>query len=235
MMQLRLNPDIDWERVTTEYQQDKRTRIDQVLVQSDAELLHDYLNKKAVYNLAFTQNEQNAELTEKEFLALGRAEIQRIQMHMHEQASRGIGFCYSRLLATKDLNTENPVKALHALLNTDEVKQKFAMVTGSEPFKFVSSQATKYAKGQYLTRHNDINPAEGRAVAYVIGLTPQWHPDWGGLLQFYYPDGRTRDAWEPRFNSISLFDVSHVHAVTFVTPFALKNRYSVTGWFRYNK
>jgi SM-20-related protein len=234
-LELKLNPNIDWGQIASEYKVDKRTRIDQFLIESDAELLHDYLHKKAIYNLAFTQNSQNAELSEKEFLALGRAEIQRIQMHMHEQASRGIGFCYSRLLATKDLDAENPVKALHTLLNTDEVKQNIATVTASEPFKFVSSQGTKYTKGQYLTRHNDFNSSEGRKVAYVVGLTPRWHPDWGGLLQFYHPDGRTRDSWEPRFNSISLFDVSHVHAVTFVTPFALENRYSVTGWFRYNK
>lgn len=234
-MELKLNPDIDWERVAADYQQDKRTRIDQFLAHQDAELLHQYLKQKALYKLAFTQHGQNIELTEKEFVSLGRAEIQRLQAQMYEQASRGIGFCYSRLLATNELDTDNPVKALHTLLNSAEVKEKFATITNSNPFQFVSAQGTKYSKGQYLTRHNDFNPTEGRAVAYVLGLTPTWHPDWGGLLQFYQNDGRTRDAWEPRFNSISIFDVSHVHAVTFVTPFALENRYSVTGWFRYNK
>jgi Rps23 Pro-64 3,4-dihydroxylase Tpa1-like proline 4-hydroxylase len=52
------------------------------------------------------------------------------------------------------------------------------------------------------------------------------------LLQFFEDDGTPRDAWAPQFNSMSLFDVRHVHSVTFIAPFALEPRLSLTGWFR---
>ncbi|MFT4939017.1 MAG: SM-20-related protein [Paraglaciecola sp.] len=86
--------------------------------------------------------------------------------------------------------------------------------------------------GHYLTRHNDVNPKKQRRVAYVLSLSKHWHPDWGGLLQFYQPDGTPKDAWAPQFNSMALFDVNHVHGVSYVAPFATQAKYSITGWFR---
>jgi Rps23 Pro-64 3,4-dihydroxylase Tpa1-like proline 4-hydroxylase len=65
-----------------------------------------------------------------------------------------------------------------------------------------------------------------------MNFSPQWHPDWGGMLQFFQDDGTPRDAWAPQFNSLVLFDVAHVHSVTFVAPFAKTPRFAVTGWFR---
>ncbi len=36
----------------------------------------------------------------------------------------------------------------------------------------------------------------------------------------------------PAFNTMALFDIRHVHSVTYVTPFAKQPRLSLTGWFR---
>ena len=69
-------------------------------------------------------------------------------------------------------------------------------------------------------------------MAYVLSLTERWHPDWGGLLQFFEDNGTPRDAWVPGWNVLSLFDVRHVHSVTYVAPFAGAPRLSITGWFR---
>jgi Rps23 Pro-64 3,4-dihydroxylase Tpa1-like proline 4-hydroxylase len=65
-----------------------------------------------------------------------------------------------------------------------------------------------------------------------MSFTRNWHPDWGGLLQYYDDDGTPRDTWAPLFNSMTLFDVRHIHSVTFVTPFSTQPRLSLTGWFR---
>jgi Rps23 Pro-64 3,4-dihydroxylase Tpa1-like proline 4-hydroxylase len=66
----------------------------------------------------------------------------------------------------------------------------------------------------------------------VFSATWGWHPDWGGLLQFYQEDGTPEDAWSPGFNTLSLFDTSYIHSVTYVTPFAQAPRLSLSGWFR---
>ena len=53
-----------------------------------------------------------------------------------------------------------------------------------------------------------------------------------GLLLFYEQNGTPRDAWAPGFNTVSMFDIRHIHAVTYVAPYALEPRLSLTGWFR---
>ncbi len=90
---------------------------------------------------------------------------------------------------------------------------------------------TRYTAGQYLTRHSDNITEEGRRVAFVFSFSRAWHPDWGGMLQFYEGDGTPRDAWMPEFNTLALFDVRHIHSVSYVAPFAAATRYSLTGWF----
>ena len=105
-------------------------------------------------------------------------------------------------------------------------------VTGHRDIVYASMQATRYIPGNFLTRHNDVVEAEGRLIAYVFGLTSSWHPDWGGLLQFFTPDGKPTQVWTPTINNLVLFEVAQPHAVTYVTPFALAPRYALTGWFR---
>ena len=68
-------------------------------------------------------------------------------------------------------------------------------------------------------------------MANVITLRSGWHPDWGGWIKLYEDDGTPRDAWSPGLNVLSLFDVRHVHSVTYVAPYAKAPRLSVTGWF----
>ena len=41
-----------------------------------------------------------------------------------------------------------------------------------------------------------------------------------------------RDAWTPAFNTVSMFDIHPNHSVTYVAPYALEPRLSLTGWFR---
>ena len=94
------------------------------------------------------------------------------------------------------------------------------------------AQATLYAPGHFLNFHNDTpNERTHRRVAYVLGFAKDWHPDWGGLLQFYDADLNITDVLRPRFNVLSMFTVPQDHAVTYVVPYAPLGRYSITGWY----
>jgi Rps23 Pro-64 3,4-dihydroxylase Tpa1-like proline 4-hydroxylase len=147
-----------------------------------------------------------------------------------EQASRGVGFWYERRAI--NLDDKGLLGDLIKWLNSGETLALMARLTGVETYRSTIAQATRFNRGDFLTRHQDVVTEEQRQVAYVINLSPQWHPDWGGLLQFFQMDGAPRDAWAPDFNSLSLFDVSHVHSVTCVSPFASAPRLAVSGWFR---
>ena len=113
----------------------------------------------------------------------------------------------------------------------EEVLSMIRKITSSNDITGAEPQYTRYTPGHFLTRHRDVVPGKGRRIAFVLGMTKDWHPDWGGLLQFYEENGTPRDAWTPRFNVLSIFDVSHIHAVTYVAPFAMVPRLSLTGWF----
>ena len=73
---------------------------------------------------------------------------------------------------------------------------------------------------------------KGRIAAYVLNLTPQWRPEWGGLLLFPGSDGAQAEAFVPGFNRLSLLRVPQQHCVTEVSRAAAFRRYAITGWLR---
>lgn len=103
-------------------------------------------------------------------------------------------------------------------------------ITGIQEVNRVYAQATMYAPGSFLLAHDDHVEVEERRLAYVINLTRQWRPDWGGLLTFSQRDGSVIDSFFPHFNSVSLFAVPQTHFVSYVPPFAEGERNAITGW-----
>lgn len=65
-----------------------------------------------------------------------------------------------------------------------------------------------------------------------MNLSPDWRPDWGGLLMFEGADSHIEQGFVPSFNALNLFAVPARHFVSYVAPFAPRRRYSVTGWLR---
>ncbi len=112
----------------------------------------------------------------------------------------------------------------------DEFLSRMRTLSGDDRINGVYAQATMYSRGNFLTTHDDHVDREDRRLAYVINLTRQWRPDWGGLLHFADEDGSVGDTFFPHFNSLSLFKVPQRHFVSYVTPFAMSERTAITGW-----
>ena len=149
-----------------------------------------------------------------------------------KQAAGGVGFWYGR--QGVNAQTTGVLGEMFSWLNSRALLDAVAKITGVPQYESTMAQATRYMPGDFLTRHQDIVTEQKRKTAFVINLPPRWHPDWGGLLQFYEINGTPRDAWTPDFNSLSLFDVSHVHSVTSISRFAPDPRLAVSGWFQLN-
>lgn len=181
------------------------------------------------FNIATTINGRPHSFTSEELRRKSNQEQQQLFSHIYEQASQGIGFVYGRHALSETNN--DVLKHFKMQINNEDLLKTFSKVSQQNILQ-ASAQATCYQKGDFLTRHNDVVPTEGRVYAYVLGLTKQWHPDWGGLLQFFEPDGTPTISFAPQFNSLTVFDVSKIHSVTYVTPFAKHKRLSITGWFR---
>lgn len=203
-------------------------RIPNALSTEHADQLQNAL-MKSVYNIALTQDGRPQELANESLRQMSQTQRNQLFANVQSHASRGIGFIYGRHMINH--NSHQALRDFSDYLKTPDVLSTFSD-TSKQNIVTASAQGTCYDKGYFLTRHNDVTPSEGRVYAYVLGLTKQWHPDWGGLLQFYQQDGSPTESYAPMYNSLTLFEVEKIHAVTYVTPFANSKRLSITGWFR---
>lgn len=227
-------PSFDLQATRDAYQQDKRTRIRGFWQPGHAAAISRCLATETHYLNAYFADGTNRQASDQDLNALPPASRTELQRQIFSQAAQGVGFFYGRHEIDGKSEAGSPETLLRIvdILNSPTMLEKIRNLTGFDDICCASAQATRYLPGNFLTRHNDIKEDEGRRVAYVLNFSPKWHPDWGGLLQFYQYDGTPRDAWVPEFNSLTLFDVNHVHAVTYVTPFAAAPRLAITGWFR---
>lgn len=230
-----LNPSLDVDALAEKYRAEQRVRIENVLLDEVAERIRSICSSKAPYEFAYFLDGSCRATSAAEMAAFEDRTKSRLSRELMQNAARGVGFLYCRYLVRQDVPATDPDLAfLHEVagfLNSARMLEFVSQVTGRADIARADAQYTRYSAGQYLTRHQDNIDGESRRIAYVFGFTRTWHPDWGGLLQFFEDDGEPRDAWAPAFNRLSLFDVRHVHSVTFVTPFAGGDRYSLTGWF----
>jgi len=106
-------------------------------------------------------------------------------------------------------------------------------VTGHDGIAFADGQLTRYRRGHFLTNHDDEVEGKHRIAAYVLGMTREWKPDYGGQLQFLGQDGASVvDVFVPAFNTLSIFSVPQPHLVSAVASFVQASRLSITGWLR---
>jgi len=230
---LSFNSALNFKNIKESFEIDKRLQINNVWDLDIATSIYKSLSKDIKYKHAYALKGQNFELTEQDIRGLSQSKLQQFTNSIQKEASQGIGFLYGRqLIKSDDIEQPEVIKSVKTFLNSDFVIQKVRDISGHFDINMASVKATRYMPGNFLTRHNDINADENRKLAYVLGFTPEWHPDWGGLLQFYEKNGTPRDAWSPVFNSMAIFDVNHIHSVTYIAPFALAPRYAIAGFFR---
>lgn len=91
-----------------------------------------------------------------------------------------------------------------------------------------------YLPGDFLSPHQD---SPNGKIGFVLQLTKNWRPEYGGLLHFLNDDGDVVENVEvPKFNSLTLFllpeDKGKLHYVSNVNPGAPGLRLSLTGWFK---
>jgi Rps23 Pro-64 3,4-dihydroxylase Tpa1-like proline 4-hydroxylase len=231
-----LNPNLDIEALASAYAIDDRVRIQNLLDPDFAEQLHAACRDDVPYEYICHVDGENVVMPEDELRGLSPADQQELQNTLIKAAAEGVGFFYSgyQMRRAQIDTNDDKLSFLHQMfdfVNSEKMLSFIAAISGRSDLNSADAHYTRYTSGQYLTRHKDDITAEGRRIAYVMGFSKDWHPDWGGLLHFFEDDGTGRDFWTPTFNSLSLFDVRHVHSVSYVTPFAKQQRLSLTGWF----
>jgi SM-20-related protein len=229
-----LNPALDWAALADIYRRDQRICIDGILQRGVAERIRAICAEKVPYDYVYYLDGASHVRSEVEMRQTTPAQKSRISQALMQNATLGIGFLYCSYMLNRRRDAAEELAFLYEVfeyLNSEEMLEFVRRVSGRADLVRADGQYTRYSAGQYLTRHCDDVDGQARRLAYVFGFTRNWHPDWGGLLQFFEEDGTPRDAWMPAFNRLALLDTRHLHSVTYVTPFAGEARLSLTGWF----
>jgi SM-20-related protein len=232
MVALRLNPALDVATLAAQFAHDGRVRVRDILAPDSAALITDCLERATPFDIA-TLDVGGAPLV----LAGPRIDwADPIIAAAVTRAGDRFSFVYKSFpMLTAYQKGQLPGHLLHSVfefLNSAQVLDFLRKVTGHGDINRLDAQATLYEPGCFLTTHNDLMPAHNRRAAYVMGFTRRWQFDWGGLLLFFDEARRVHDGYMPDFNTLDLFTVPQLHAVTSVTPFAQSGRYAITGWAR---
>lgn len=233
-----ISSELDCEALARSFREHGRVRIADFLRPEGADALHACLSGEVPWKLAYNRGEQALLVDPAVAREAGPAQQQLLLQEIVAGARQGFQYAYySYPMVTAYLAGSNPGLLLHRLLEWltgPVVLDTVRRITGIDTLRKCDGQATCYLPGHFLTQHDDRGTgSEGRRVGYVLNLTRQWHPDWGGLLNFLSPDGQqVQEAWAPSYNTLVLFRVPVLHSVGYVAPFARHARFAVTGWFR---
>jgi Rps23 Pro-64 3,4-dihydroxylase Tpa1-like proline 4-hydroxylase len=228
-----INANLNPKSLKKRFSVDDRLKIDNFLESEVAASVKAEI-QEAPFELVYVIDDKIKTTSKQKMDAMSVDDKKRINQQIVSDAAKGKGFLYGscHLGAGRPAEIGEKMVALFECLQSEETLSLIRTITGDQSIRSVSGHYTRYLPGHYLTRHRDVVESEQRRFAYVLSFTEDWHPDWGGLLQYYEEDGTPRDAWAPKFNTLTLFDVRHIHSVTYVTPFAQSPRLSLTGWFR---
>jgi hypothetical protein len=233
-----LNPHLDVPALRTAYAQDARLQVRDVMTLDSARALKTMLEHQTPWGLAWAAaGKPPSTLRAGALTTLPAAARARMIDEVSGAARRGdFAFLYAQYpmldAYLQQWSPNGPHDIVLEHLNAAPMLDLVRQITGIAELRKADAQATLYAPGHFLTTHDDSHVAEGRRVAYVLGLATEWRPDWGGYLLFHDADGDIVVGYKPRFNALNLFTVPQRHSVSYVPPFAPVGRLAITGWFR---
>lgn len=118
-------------------------------------------------------------------------------------------------------------------LNSEESLNFLSAVAKDTLKGFNTVFASRYSSGCFLSPHHDDSLGK---LGFVLQLTKNWKPQWGGVLHFL-DDSLTKIEYSevPTFNTLTLFHIPQGkgkwHYVSHVSPGVTSHRVAYSGWF----
>jgi SM-20-related protein len=231
-----INPHLDPASIGRQLGAIQRMRIPSFLASSAARDLENELRHSAGWRHVIKGGDDVFETSAAGLAEMADAERRMLEDAIYRAAREGFQFRYDTI-RVPDLDAEREAQGtllarFAQFMTSRETLQFFRDLTGRHDIDFVDAQATRYRPGDFLTRHDDVVAGKNRTHAYVLSLTRDWRPEWGGLLLFNGDDGGIVETMVPQFNTLHVFEIGQPHSVSFVAPYAGGERISVTGWLR---
>ena len=126
----------------------------------------------------------------------------------------------------------SPFATFVEFLNSSAFLEFMRGLTGLRDIGRTSAQAVRFLPGHFVgfqegTRVTDMSGR--RLLNFIFDLTPEWKPEWGGLLGFRSLNGSGIDGFFPSFNALDVFAFPQGHWISLVAPFAGGARLSIAG------
>ncbi len=236
-----LNKELDLEPYRAALERDGRVVIPDFLEPAAADRVYQSLDTEVPWRLAFFDNRRygrdaHVQVTQAEFAALPPGQARALRAEVMRQAREGYQYLYQFYnLDAGEPGGESAGETLYRLrdeLRSPESLAMYRELTGDPALDDVYAHATLYLAGNFLKTHEDVTGWDDRRYAYVLGMTKDWHPDMGGVLQFLDEEGGVVDTCVPGYNSLTLFKVPTPHLVSTVAQWATGKRMAITGWLR---
>lgn len=211
-----------------------RTQVSGILSPSQAQHLAEQA-ANAPYNTVTRRGSGHVDFPAAWLASLEPVQKQGLGEAVQASATQGFQYLYDNhpIYDLAQAGAADPVwSGLVGFLNSEPFLNLMRDLTGEAGIALADAQLTRFRRGHFLTEHDDAAEGKKRYFAYVLGLTPAWRIDWGGLLAFHGDDGNVAEAFTPRFNTLNLLRVPAPHSVTQVALSAGAERLSVTGWLR---
>jgi Rps23 Pro-64 3,4-dihydroxylase Tpa1-like proline 4-hydroxylase len=232
MTEFALNPTLDPEALSRIYATSGRIQIRNFLSTASAEALMRELETSDGWRLAVNRGDQIIEYGAEAYAALSEEQRAKLTRAVELGGRYNFQFRYDSIRVGNFDDSPSLVASFRRFLSSSELVAFLRQVTGVHDIDFADAHASRYRTGHFLTGHDDHVEAMGRRAAYVMNLTREWLPEWGGLLLFHDDQGNIARGYTPGFNVLNLFSVPQRHSVSWVTPLAGQSRYAVTGWLR---
>ncbi len=232
----RLSPDLDAAALAQEFAREGRVTIDGLLAGDCARRLHDEIRQRDDWVQVVNSGDQVFELNRSVRAEMDQGQVAALDQAVAAGARNGFQYRYESIRvpdgSAERASSADPLAAFASWLSQGEARHFLRQVTGFDGIEFADAQATAYSPGDLLTGHDDAVEGKGRFAAYVLGLTPKWRLEWGGLLLFHEGAEDRASAIMPGFNQLNIFAVPQLHSVSEVGRAAAYRRYSITGWLR---
>lgn len=229
-----ISNDLDLDRWRGELASRGRVQIPGYLQAEAAERLHACLAREVPWQTA--ENSTGVARTTARGASLDQTQERALLDAAHRRARDEYQFVYDTYMLVRAVREGWDegllVRFVLEFFNSPEHLAFARHLTGDHGIRSINAQCTRYRPGQFLQLHYDINSDEDWRYAYVLNLSRDWRPDWGGLLHFVDERGEVVDTFLPRWNTLSLFKVPYGHFVSLVAPWAKEPRLAITGWFR---
>lgn len=234
MQNFRINSRLDAHELSLRFAKAGRLQIEDFLELPDAKQLAESL-ETLDWRIVLNSGSRHIDLHPTQLAALQPAQRSGILAEVRKNAAHHFQYLYENypvhdMLEAGQLD-HRMLKSAHETMNSPKVRAFLEKVTG-EATDFCDMQATRFSAGHFLTVHTDSAPGKNRKLAYVLSLTGDWSPTWGGQLQFLDGRNSVTGSYVPRFNALSVFKIPGPHHVSQVSNFAPKGRVSLTGWYR---